>query len=51
MKDVDATLNDVDSTNTTEFGNTDPYLGMELGLNRGEEEGLQFSILKRRAVD
>ena len=24
---------------------------MELGLNRGKEEGLQFSRIKRRAVD
>ena len=24
---------------------------MELGLNRGEEEGIKFAILKRRAVD
>ena len=37
LEDVSATLNDVDVTNATEFGNTDPYLGMELGLNRGEE--------------
>ena len=40
LKDVEATLNDVDTTNATEFGNTYPYLGMELGLNIGEEEGL-----------
>ena len=51
LKDVNATLNGVDTTNETEFGNTYPYLGMELGLNRGEEEGLQFARVKRRAVD
>ena len=58
MKDVDATLEDseatlnvVDATNTTEFGNTYPYLGMELGLNRGEEEGLQFARVNRIVVD
>ena len=51
LEDVDAMLNDVDATNTTEFGNTDPYLGMELGLNRGEEEGLQFARVKRIALD
>ena len=36
LKDVNATLNDVDTTNATEFGNTDPYLDMVIGLNRGE---------------
>ena len=51
MKDVDATLNNNDTTNATEFGNTNPYLGVELGLNRGEEEGLNFARVKRRAVD
>ena len=51
MKDVDATLNDVDTTNATEFGNADPYLRMELGLNRGKEEGLQFARVKIREVD
>ena len=50
LKDVDATLNNVDTTNTTEFGNIDPYLGMKLGLNRGEEEGLEFASVKRRSV-
>ena len=51
FKDVYATLNDVDTTNATEFGNTDTYLGMELVLNRGEEEGLQFARVNRISVD
>ena len=51
LQDVNATLNDIDATNATEFGNTYPYLGMEIGLNIGEEEGLQFKRVNRRAVD
>ena len=50
MKDVDATLNDVDTTNAAEFGILYPYLGMKLGLNISEEEGLQFERVKIIAV-
>ena len=51
LEDVDVTLNDVDATRAVEFSKTDPYLRMELGLNRGEEEGLKFARVKRRSVD
>ena len=51
MKDVDATLNDVDTTNAAEFGILYPYLGMKLGPNIGKEERLHFAIVKRREVD
>ena len=50
LEDVDAKFNNVDAKNAAEFGNTDTYLGMELGLNRGEEEGIQFERVKKRAV-
>ena len=50
LEDVDATLNGVGATNATEFGNTDPYLDMELGLNRGEEEGIQYARVNGGAV-
>ena len=35
----------------TEIENFNPYLGMELGLNKGDEEGLHFARVKKRAVD
>ena len=44
-------MNDVRTKNKTDFGNIDPYLGIELGLIRGEEEGLEFARVKRRAVN
>ena len=34
----------------TEIGNVDPYLGKELGINKGDEEGLNFARVKKRAV-
>ena len=34
----------------TKIGNVDPYLGMELGQNKGDEEGLNFAIFIKRAV-
>ena len=44
---VDADKHNVDGTretlDVTEIGNFDPYLGTELGLNKGDEEGLHFA--------
>ena len=35
----------------TEIGNENPFLGVELGLNKGYEEELHFVRVKKRAVD
>ena len=52
---VDAVKRNVERTretsDVTEIGNIDPYLGMELGLNKGDEEGLHSATVKKRAVD
>ena len=40
-----------ETSDVTKIGNVNPYLGMELGLNKGYEEGLHFSRVKNRAVD
>ena len=54
-ENVDAAKRNVDGTRETpdvaEIGNVNIYLGMELGLNKGDEEGLHFAIFKKRAVD
>jgi hypothetical protein len=34
-----------------EIGEIDPYLNMELGLPRGEDNSLQHAHIKRRAVN
>ncbi len=43
-------LKDEEDRSPTEYGIDDPYLGMELGLNQGED-GLRRARVKRRAVD
>jgi hypothetical protein len=40
-----------DETTDMEVGKEDPYLNMELGLPRGEDEELKHAHVKRRAVD
>ena len=35
----------------TKIVNVDTYLGMELGLNKGDGEGLHFAKVKKRSVD
>jgi hypothetical protein len=40
-----------DETFDMEVGEDDPYLNMELGLPRGEDEELKHAHVKRRAVD
>ena len=52
---VDVAKRNVDGTcatsDVTKIGNVNPYLGMELGLNKGYEEGLHFARVKNRSVD
>ena len=43
-------VKNAESIEASEFGTTDPYLSMELGLNRGED-GLHLARVKRRALD
>ena len=53
-ENVDAVKRKVDVTRETSdvpvIVNVDLYLGMELGLNKGDEEGLHFVSVKKRAV-
>ena len=40
-----------ETSNMTEIGKVNPYLGMELGLNKGNVEGFHFAGIKKIAVD
>ena len=40
-----------DAAPPSEVGEIDPYLGMELGLPRGDDATLQHATVKKRAVD
>eukprot|EP00978_Attheya_sp_CCMP212_P045065 scaffold332625_cov28-Attheya_sp.AAC.1 len=45
-----ATLPEVDDVNK-ELGQSDPYLTMELGIPRGEDDELEFAKVTKRAKD
>ena len=53
-ENVDVAKRNVDGTCKTpdlaEIGNVNMYLGMELVLNKGDEEGLHFERSEKRAV-
>ena len=55
IKYIDVAKRKVDGTCETSYvngvGNVDQYLGIELCLNKGDEEGLHFARVKKRAVD
>ena len=55
LKYIDVAKHNVDGTHTTsdvtKIGNVNPYLGMELCLNKVYEGGLHFARVKKRAVD
>lgn len=42
---------EADDLKPSEFGKDDPFLNMELGLRRAEDDGLVHAVVKRRAVD
>jgi len=44
-------IKDIDDLTTQEIGIQDPYLGMELGMVRNGEMGVQNAVVKRRNVD
>ena len=44
-------IKDVEDMGAAEYGIVDPYLNMELAINRGDEEGFHHARVKRRAVD
>ena len=54
-ENVDAAKHNVDgirkTSDVTEIGNVDLYLGMELCPNKRDEEGLHFARVKKRALD
>jgi hypothetical protein len=47
----DDTIKHANEIDDMEIGREDPYLNMELGLPRGEDEELRHAHTKRRAVD
>eukprot|EP00978_Attheya_sp_CCMP212_P010960 scaffold26701_cov32-Attheya_sp.AAC.2 len=46
----DATLPEVDDVDK-ELGQSDPYLTMELGISRGDDDELEFAKVTKRAKD
>ena len=44
-------VKDIEDASANEYGVVDPYLNMELAINRGDEEGLHHARVKRRAID
>jgi hypothetical protein len=47
----DNTIKNADEARDMEIGEEDPYLNMELGLPRGDDEELKHAHVKRRTVD